>query len=202
MQKAIAISLILALVVGIFFTGNPVKQRYKDVEQNNFQLLFEKDYRNKTLRLNNLTIRLFVWRVALQNIKEKNLWLTGCGNGSVHDIQNQKMKDLGLTEFQTEHPTTGLYNMNLHNMYLQSLLMLGIPGLLCFLAIVIVPFFYMKRIDNNIVFVLFQIVASLFMLQEAALQTQAGIIYFTFFSQIFWNLYYSSVKMRSLKPVY
>lgn len=202
-KQVIAFISIAALATGIFFTSNPVKQRYKDVEQNNFSQLFEKDYTGKTLHLNNLTIRLFVWRVALQNIKEKNLWLKGCGNGSAHDIQNRKMKALGIAEFQSPHPEleTGLYNMNLHNMYLQSLLMLGIPGLLCFLAIVVAPFFCAKRIDNNIVFVLFQIVSALFMLQEAALQTQAGIVYFTFFSQIFWNLYYTTVKKRSIQPV-
>ncbi|WP_165836394.1 O-antigen ligase family protein [Taibaiella soli] len=196
-KMAVAVVTIVAIAISIFFTGNPINQRYKDIEKNNFSQLFKSDYTDKTLEFNNLTIRVFVWRVALQNIKEKDLWLTGCGNGSVHDIQNKKMKDLGLSAFQKPHPETALYNMNLHNMYLQSLLMLGIPGLLCFLAIVIVPFFCFKKIENKTVFVLFQIVSALFMLQEAALQTQAGIIYFTFFSQIFWNLYYPTVKNRS-----
>jgi len=193
---------ILALGFGIFFTKNPIKKRFQEVQQNDFTQLLRKDYTNNQLQLNNLTIRLFVWRVAIQNMSEQNLWVKGCGNGSVHDIQNQKMKDLGLSAFQKPHPDTALYNMNLHNMYLQSLLMLGIPGLLCFLLIIIAPFFCVKKIENKTVFILFQIVSALFMLQEAALQTQAGIIYFTFFSQIFWNLYYSSVKKRSIKPVY
>jgi hypothetical protein len=29
------------------------------------------------------------------------------------------------------------------------------------------------------------------MMQESALQTQAGIIYYCFFTQIFWNIYYT-----------
>jgi O-antigen ligase len=196
LKKIITVVSVAALACGIFFTSNPVKQRYKDVEQNNFKQLFEKDYTNKSLQLNNLTIRLFVWRVSLQNIKEQNLWLKGCGNGSVHDLQNRKMKELGLSDFQNEHPISGLYNMNLHNMYLQTLMMLGIPGLIVFLMIVFSPFFFMKYVPGKIVFILFQVTCAFFMFQEAALQTQAGIVFFTFFSQLFWNLRYVSPKER------
>lgn len=200
LKKSLILVTILSLACGIFFTQNPVKQRYKDVEQNNFRQLLENDYSNKPLQLNNLTIRLFVWRVSLQNIRENNLWLKGCGNGSVHDLQNKKMKELGLSDFQNAHPTSSLYNMNLHNMYLQSLMMLGIPGLITFLLIVCYPFFCMKNVPGKEVFIAFQITCALFMVQEAALQTQAGIVFFTFFSQIFWNIYHFTVKKATGNP--
>lgn len=203
-QKILTVLLAAGIFSAVFLTDNPIRSRYKSVTENiNVNRAFENNYDNKDVQLNNLTIRLFIWRVAIDNIKEHKLWWYGCGNGDFHDLQNGKMHDLGLPGFKdTDEKKSSLYNINLHNMYLQSLMMLGIPGLMCFLFIVVVPFFCFKRIENKTVFLVFQIVSALFMLQEAALQTQAGIIYFTFFSQIFWNLYYSSVKMRSLKPVY
>jgi hypothetical protein len=79
---------------------------------------------------------------------------------------------------------------------MQSLLMLGLQGLLVFVLIVVLPFFYIKGTEAGTVFIMFQVTAALFMLQESALQTQAGIIYFCFFSQVFWNISYSSVKSR------
>jgi len=94
-----------------------------------------------------------------------------------------------------EENRSDLFNVNLHNMYVQSLFMLGIPGLAVFLAIMLGPFFALRYIREKTIFLIFQITAILFMMQESALQTHAGIVFFTFFSQVFWNRsYYNKVK--------
>jgi hypothetical protein len=183
----------------ILFTNNPVKTRYQNLRSDNIRNVFEKDYKQKALKLDNLTIRLFIWRVCVQNIEEKNLWAIGCGNGDIEDIQNKKMLELGLPGFDDKTPwRSGLYNIAIHNMYLQTLMMIGIPGVFCLLCIVFLPFFYLKRMDNKFIFLVFHITAALFMCQESGLETQAGIIYYTFFSMVFWNYYYSQKNNKEV----
>ncbi len=97
------------------------------------------------------------------------------------------MHDAGIGNMYNPNHRSHLHNVNLHNMYIQSLYMLGIPGLAVFLVMMFAPFIALRRIREKTIFFLFQLTAVLFMMQESALQTQAGIIFFTFFSQILWN---------------
>ncbi len=196
-KKAVLIITVLIIGCLIAFTNNPVSKRYKDLKSNNIGMVFEKDYKTKTFRVDYLTVRPFIWRICLQNIVEKNLWWTGCGNGDIYDLQNQKMADLGVEELRNENrQKSPLYSIAIHNMYLQSLMMIGISGLIVLTMIVFVPFLFLKRIDYKFIFLAFHISAAMFMMQESVLQTQAGIVYYVLFSVIYWNFYYS---LRNIK---
>lgn len=189
------IAIVLLLTGVIAFTNNPISRRYKDLLHSNTQMAWQQPSKGyKVQEFNNLTLRLFVWRVGIANVREHRLWWTGASNGDVAELQNRKMDEWGIPDIYNEANRSPMYNVNLHNMYMQSLVMLGIPGLIVFLLIISLPFFYMRGISEKILFLMFQVTAALFMLQESALQTQAGIIYFTFFSQVFWNIRYYSVK--------
>lgn len=188
----ISIIAISALCI-VAFTNNPVRSRYKDLHTNNIGIIFQKKYSDKDFKLDHLTFRPFIWRVCIENIIENRLWWKGCGNGDIKDLQNKKFKALGVPGFKKEDGfQSPLYDIAIHNMYLQTLMMIGIPGLICLLVIVILPFFYLKYFNNKFVFFVFFISAMLFMCQESVFQTQAGIIYYTFFSIVFWNYYYSN----------
>jgi hypothetical protein len=124
---------------------------------------------------------------------EKKLWLKGCGSGDLNDIQNSKFEQLGVPGFKKEDGFQSPFrNIAIHNMYLQTLMMIGIPGLLCLLTIVLLPLFYLKGLDNYLIFLAFFISGIMFMCQESVLQTQGGLVYYTFFSVIFWNVHYSN----------
>ncbi|MDI3320264.1 O-antigen ligase family protein [Pinibacter soli] len=187
---------ILAVVVGTFcsiilFTKNPIKERYLLVARGNMDLVFQKDFSHKEFVLDNLNARPLIWRVAIENIVEKNLWWKGCGNGDINDIQNEKYLQLGIPGFKKEDGfQSPLYNIAIHNMYLQTLEMIGIPGLICLILILALPFFSIRYVKNKGIFYIFQCTGILFMMQESVLQTQAGIVYFVFFSILFWNYYY------------
>lgn len=185
----------------ILFTKNPIKERYLIVVRENTNLAFQQDYSNKAFVLDNLNIRLLLWRVSIENIKERNLWWAGCGNGDINDIQNEKLLKLGVPGFKKEDGwISPLHDVYIHNMYLQTLEMIGIPGLICLLVILILPFFSIRYVKNKGTFYIFQSTGILFMMQESVLQIQAGVIYFTFFSIVFWSFCYSQKNHKEVMP--
>lgn len=201
LKTIVVCSTLLCLVTAMIVIKNPIRDRYENILQNDFKNAWLDDYSNIAEGdFSNLTLRIFVWRIGLEDITEKNLWLTGAGNGDVRMMMNEKLKKHG---FRNIHPDLALrspfYNINLHNMFLQSLLMIGLPGLILFTMIVFAPFRKIRKIQiHKGIFIIFNITAILFFLQEAALQTQAGIIYYSFFVSLFWNVYYSSNIKESL----
>jgi O-antigen ligase len=192
-----------ALFVGLFTTENPIRRRYEDiVNKNDIDKAWLKDYREvDESQFSNLAIRVMVWRMGIENMRAHNLWLTGAGNGDVQDMQNQRMASYHVQNWDKSYfdNSSTLWNLDLHNMYLETLLMIGIPGLVLFLLIMFNPLIYIKKTDYRAVFIIFFVVAILFMMQEASLQTQAGIIYYTFFAQIFWNIYYSAEQEKNMR---
>ncbi|MCD6064085.1 MAG: hypothetical protein K0R82_1996 [Flavipsychrobacter sp.] len=185
----------IVLLAALALTDNPLRGRYKDViVKNDLEKAFLEDYRDvDESRLSNLTIRVFSWRIGLENIRDNNLWLTGCGSGDWQDLQNRKFANYHVQNWDKTYfdNTSELYNINLHNMFLQSFIMIGLPGLLLCCIIILSPFFYIKKLRYGQLFFIFHLAAFAFMMQESALQTQAGIIYYCFFTQIFWNIYYT-----------
>lgn len=185
---------VLVLLLALVFTNNPIRKRYQDIIGNDLQQAWRKDYRQDDQKFSNLTLRLFLWRVGMENIQEHQLWLTGAGNGDVSELQNRKLAAYGIRDMDNPVHRSELYNVNLHNMYLQSLMMLGIPGLLTFLVMLFSPFLALHRLKEKNIFIILSVSALFFMFQESALQTQAGIVFFTFFSQILWQISFLSVK--------
>ena len=181
----------MVLLIGggavLALTDNPVKERFKDVMHRDVRVAFLPDYHDTIPHFNNLTLRLFVWRCGIDNMQKHQLWLKGCGNGDEHHIQNARFEELGITPDRQDQYNVILHDINLHNMYLQSLIVLGIPGLLLFLGMMMAPFFFVSRMRPRGWFLCFHIIAFCFMMQESALQTQAGVIFFTFFSCIYWQ---------------
>ena len=79
-------------------------------------------------------------------------------------------------------------------------MMLGIGGLLVFLLIIFSPFAYFRGFDNKIIIFLFSLTMAALMMQESSLQTQAGIVFYAFFSMIFCNYAYSERRHKAMQP--
>lgn len=181
-------------------SNNPIKHRYNDIINRDTKLAWLDDYSDiPESRFDNVTLRLFLWRISLESIAEKNAWLTGVGNGDVHLELTRKMKQYRVQNITSpdESKRPGFSNANLHNMYLQQLVMTGLPGLFTLLLITIPPLFFIRKVRPYQPFLVFNITSILFMMQEAVLQTQAGIIFYIFISCIFWNLYYSRKQVNN-----
>lgn len=177
----------------VVVTENPIKDRFKDFFVKSSKLAFMDDYSSvKEEDFNNLTLRLFLWRLGIENVQENNLWLTGTGNGDAQAMQNNKMKEYGIKNIHEDILLRSpLYNANLHNMYLQSLIMVGIFGFLLLFLITAYPFFIYKNALFFKWFLPFHISTTFFMIQESMFQTQAGLAYYTLFSSIYISMYFS-----------
>lgn len=191
-QRSLLYSLILllsyfTLAIAVFKTDNPIKQRYTEIINENEKIVWNDFNNNRQKEFNNLSLRLFLWKVGLDNMKEHNLWLKGAGNGSIYTLQNRKMAEYGVMDIYNKEKRSPLYNVNLHNMYLQIFMMLGIIGIVPFILIVFSPFMYISHFDYKIILFLFAFIMIFLMMQEASLQTQAGIVFYTFFSMVFYN---------------
>lgn len=192
------IAILCAIGACVYLTNNPIINRYRAVAVNNETHIWLPNGQAvpDTMRyqhFNNLTLRLFLWKIGYENVRDRNLWLTGCGVGDVKLIQKEKV-DAYNERYNYLDQDPPLWTFNLHNMYLHTLVMLGLPGLVVFLLICFVPLFYLKRSGYAAAFIVFHVSAILYFMQEAALQTQAGIVYYCFFSVLFWKLCYDRDK--------
>jgi len=187
------------LFVGLlFFTKNPIRTRYLDILTQK-----EPKIENNQMRrqFNNLTLRLFLWKTGIENLNDHNLWWYGCGNGDLELLQQEKIRQYEnqLTSHDVQNEDIASYNM--HNMFMQSLVTLGIPGLALFMIIIIAPFIATAKSGEYWIAAAFHIPSFCFMMQEAALQTHAGVMFFGFFSMLFWNYYYNnSAKQMKTNP--
>lgn len=198
----VSVIVLTALFVGLFAVENPIRRRYEDIiNKNDISKAWLNDYSTvDESKFSNLAIRMMVWRIGIENMVENHLWLAGAGNGDVQDLQNQRMAYHHVQNWDRDHfdDTSNLWNVDLHNMYLETILMIGVPGLILIILIMFTPLRYINKTNYKAVFTIFFIVAIFFMMQEASLQTQAGIVYYSFFTQIFWNIYYSVKQEKKL----
>lgn len=195
--------LVIISIYGLYHvlntTNNPIKQRYETMLNSNNDIVWLNDYSSvEESSFDNLTLRLFLWRLGLETIYERKAWWAGVGNGDVHIALREKMREYNVQDIDSSDPDQrpGFYNANLHNMFLQNFVMLGIPGLIVMLLICIMPLFYILKVTPYQPFLVFHISSILFMMQEAVLQTQAGIFFYIMISSIFWSLYYNKKSVK------
>lgn len=194
--KSAALISLLAIAATTFIvflaTDNPVKKRFADIFNKDLSIVTLDNYADvEESDFSNLTLRLFMWRVCIDNVRDNNLWIAGAGNGDAQQLQNDKMKEYGIRNIHPELALRSpLYNVNVHNMYLQSLLMVGILGIITLLTITIYPYLYLNKLRLYPFFLAFHVSSFFFMMQESMLQTQAGIVYYALFYSIFINQIY------------
>ena len=194
-RMGLLVVLVMCCAAGIFYTENPIRKRFADVSKPDISEAFLPNYSKNDEGFDNLTMRLFLWRVGLETVREHNLWWHGAGAGDVHYLTDARMHALGIRNIYSEKSPSSFHGVNMHNMLLQVLLAVGIGGVLLLGWMLLSPVFRTLPGSEGLLWLTLAITFALFMLQEAALQTQAGIVPFAFFSNLFWNRYWQ-VKLR------
>ena len=142
------------------------------------EILWETDgsMRDHETNGHSLSMRFEFWKTAL-NIINQNI-LIGVGTGDVENafkIQYQK-EDAGLQK---------IWQLRSHNQYLATTVALGITGLLLFLIHLLAPFFSNKKM--SMLFIFFLLIELLSFINEDTLETQAGVTFCIFFTQLFFH---------------
>lgn len=121
------------------------------------------------------TERLLIWRNSIQ-VVEKNLpWGAGTGDGKKELVDNYN-----LTGFKYGAER----GFNSHNQYLQTLISLGIPGLILLLLVFATLMVHSTR-EKSIPAFLFTMIVLLHLLVESMFETQAGTVFIAFFISVF-----------------
>jgi hypothetical protein len=111
--------------------------------------------------------RLMIWKLGLDLVKDAPL--LGYGTGDAKDVLIDSYQKAGFT-YGAER------KLNAHNQFLQTVLAVGIPGLLLLLWV------FAEAIRNREpVFIAWMLVFSLNALTESVLETQKGVLFVSVF---------------------
>lgn len=117
--------------------------------------------------------RILVWGAACEVIKSNPV--LGYGTGDTTALMQQYEKD-GMTGAHRE-------KLNAHNQYLQTVVAVGIPGIVILLANLFIPIFTaIKR--KQLVYLMFLLILCLNFLTESMLDQQAGTMFYGLFNSL------------------
>ena len=116
--------------------------------------------------------RILIWWHSFEITNEH--FLIGVGTGDVKDFLLSKYEEKGM-----EHARE--LSLNAHNQYLQTMIALGIIGLIILLLNFILP--ALESIDHrDYLYFFFLILVAFNFLFESMLETQAGVVFYAFFN--------------------
>ena len=139
---------------------------------------YEKDAYDST------TERLIIWRNSIQVINKTLPWGAGTGDGK---------KELVNNYIQTGFKYGAERGFNSHNQYFQTLISIGIPGLI--MLLLIFTAIILTGIKNrDLLAILFTIMVLLHLSVESMFETQAGAVFIAFFISMF------ALKLQSNRP--
>lgn len=123
-----------------------------------------------------LAMRLEFWKTGWR-IMRKNLWF-GVGTGDVKQAFRQQ-----YAADNTALPPR--WQLRSHNQYLAVGVALGVCGVLLFLLSLFAPFFFRRK--HSRFFVFFLLIQFLSFFNEDTLETQAGVTFCVFFTQLLFH---------------
>ena len=119
--------------------------------------------------------RFVIWKSALNAIRLQPI--IGAGTGDVHSVMDQYYSENDM-DIALEK------SLNAHNQFLQSWVAVGIIGFLLIIAMFVAGFIRNKK-NKDLIGAGFLMVCFLTMLIESTLETQSGIVFFSFFYALF-----------------
>ena len=133
---------------------------------------------------NSTSTRIRLWKNALQLIKVHPL--TGVGTG---DIKDELKAEYSRNSYQ--YGVAG--DLNPHNQYLHTTVMLGLIGLCFLIAYLLVPSFFALR-SRNWVYLSFILIVFLNAFTESILEVQKGVLFIAYFQTLLY------LNVKSAKP--
>ncbi len=188
-KKGIAILVISLIGVALLnFKITQLYNRYKQVEdvimQNNPEAKPVEPATPETPAYNSTQSRIEFWKSAAAVIKRN--WLIGVGTG---DLKEELVKQYQANNFQY-----GVENrFSPHNQYLHTGVILGVVGITLLLCCLLLPL-RLAILQRNWLYICFQVIIILNAITESILERQNGIIFYAFFSVLFYRQSISNPK--------
>lgn len=136
-------------------------------------------------------VRMLIWEQAMQIIKQNPI--IGTSPGDANDALYKAYAENGLT---------GAYEkkLNAHNQFFQTLIGTGVIG---FLVLFVLTFYLIIHglIKKNYYLSIFGFIITLNFLVESMLQTQAGVIFYTFILCIVLQYNFSKIKPQTISSI-
>jgi len=123
--------------------------------------------------------RILIWWYSFEITNDN--FLVGVGSGDVKDNLLDKYREKEMNN------ALGL-ELNAHNQYLQSMIALGIMGLIVLMLTLVLPALYSLEQQHYLYFIFLVLIAFNFLF-ESMLETQAGVVFYAFF-----NAYLFAIK--------
>lgn len=185
----IAIAALLSVVIAVFATGNPISRRFKEIAEGDMALISQQKF-NQGTYFNGLQFRLLQWRNVSELLNENHAWLMGLSPGNAQEKLNEKYIAKDMYSGTIDRGERGFLGYNTHNQFLESTLHLGIVGLVLFLLAICGLIKLCLNSDSIQLWVIVGILLA-FCCTESVLETQFGLVVFTFFPLFF---YYGAVR--------
>lgn len=161
---------IMIILAALIYSFSVTREKFKKLSS------FEFKMNAPDTDWNSVTIRLAKWQCGWDLIKSN--WIVGVGTGDAKSKLLESYQRFGFSE--------GIRNTyNVHCQYLASWMMLGLPGIIILILMV-----FPKR--RNFPLTLFLLLIAASFLTENTLDTQKGVVFFSFF--------YGLLSHRVLNP--
>ncbi len=167
-------SFVLVIVLGLgmlAFTNNPFSRRYQELSPGRISTSM-KAVPISEASVNGISLRLFMWRSALQILNEQHAWFFGVTGGDSQARLDQKYLDAGLHQ--------GYLGYNFHNEHIEVLVHSGLVGWALFMGWV-VSLIWMTRPTRAMTAVFTTGLILLLCFTESVLEMQHGIFLCCFF---------------------
>jgi len=129
-------------------------------------------------------VRSVIWSICTGLIKQQPI--IGYGTGDVKDIL---IKNYTLSN----HHYLAEKQFNAHNQFLQTTVALGLIGGILLIGMLLVPL-YISIKHKKILYLAFLLLILINFSTEAMLERQVGVIFYTVFNMLFFNIYFTSSK--------
>ena len=168
---------IFSLIIAL--TNNPVSQRFRLLFSGDREL-FKREQFDPGIYFNGMQFRLLHWRLVPQILEREDRWMTGLSSGDAQAVLNKIYAEKHMYTGIAGTENRGLLDYHTHNQFLQSLLHAGIPGLLSIMLLFGV-LFKMALKSGGIATPFLVCFIFLYCFTDAVLETQYGIVIFSFF---------------------
>jgi O-antigen ligase len=180
--KTILISLLAAgmIIIGISISNKHISERFTDLSFNRIELVNQEKY-SPSMYFDGLVLRLIQLKFAAQILNENHSWITGVGPARSQELLNDKYRNADM--YTGDDHKGGYLGYNFHNQYAETLVRLGITGLVLLFIMIIYIFIYSIATRNFLLFVS-TLLFSIFSFSESVFETQRGTVTFLFLTCI------------------